>query len=425
MFRAGLKFLRHLFCAAILLVLIVCGAEVGVRVAEMAGKTNFCESLGSKCPVDPADLLVPSWLTHRELKPHSMVNVTCLDSKRDVPIRTNSFGLRGPEVIVPKPRGLFRIVLLGDETVFAPETPESEHVVSLLETLLQQQAETPIEIVNAGLPGGCPLTEYLLFKQRLLALQPDLVLMHFDWSDVSEDQLLRRFTRVSREGGLLSCPHTSLVKTKRVTQPLDELRRQFRLIDWGLSVASQQWKQKLAEQTAVTRDVTANPYAWLREERPASMAAMKQAFQPISDLAALSDSGQFQLAIVTSPKPWQVSPRCSAGKGCRMAAGVANDAYFPSRVPFDSLAQFVIGLRLQYADATVALTNDADADANYLRRAPRWSPEGHRRMAEFLASFLSERVSGPWSSRYLPGSGSSFSRRSQPAAPVQWVNGER
>ena len=425
MFRAGLTFLRRLLCATILLVLIVCGAEVAVRIVEVVQGKAICSSASSHCAIDPTGLLVPSWTTHRELKPHATAKVACRDSRKQVEVRTNSHGLRGPEIVVPKPADTYRIVLLGDETIFAPETPEAEHCTRLLAGLLQQRTPVQVEVINAGLPGGCPLTEYLLFKQRLLALQPDLVLLHFDWSDVSDDQQLRRQTRCDRAGTPLSCPYASLVATKRVTAPLDNLRQQFRLIDWGLTATSHQWKQQLAEQAASTRDTAANPYAWLREERLAANVAVQQSFDPIADLARLSHSAHFQLAVVTSPKPWQVSSRCSAGKGTRLASGVADDAHFRSRAPFDCLADYVTGLRLQYADASMVLMNGREATANFLRYAPRWSPAGHRRVAEFLASFLDERVPGPWNGRYFPQGESPISRAPQQPAPVQWASGQR
>jgi hypothetical protein len=425
MFRAGLTFLRRLLCATILLVLIVCGAEVAVRIFEIAENQNISTATTPPCAVDPTGLLAPSWTTHRELKPHGLAKVECRDARREVPVRTNSLGLRGPEVVVPKPKDLFRIVLLGDETILAPETPESEHFLRLLSSLLQQQSPQRIEIINAGLPGGCPLTEYLLIRQRLIGIQPDLVLLHFDWSDVSDDQHLRRRVHCDRDGTPLSCPHPSLIATKRVTQPLEDLREHFRLVDWGLTCASQQWKKKLATQTARTRDTSANPYAWLRGERIEENPTVQQSFQPIADLEHLSHSARFQLAVVTSPKPWQVSARCSAGKGTRLACSVAKDACFPGRAPFDALANFVGELQLPFADASLALNTGHDAEENFLRYAPRWSPAGHRRMAEFLASFLIERVAGPWNSRYLPPDEPPISRGPRPAPTVQWAGGER
>lgn len=423
MIRAGLRFIRQLVSAAILLVLIVCGAEVAVRIYEFVDHSNICSSNTTACVTDPTRLLIPSYLTNREMKPNASARVLCQDSKRDVTISINSLGLRGPEITVPKPTGVYRIVLLGDEAIFAPEIPESEHCVQQLSTLLQQRSSTRIEVINAGLPGGCALTEYLLFKQKLLALQPDLVVLHFDWSDVSEDQQLRRRTRCDQNGVPLSCPHSSLIPSTRLTQPIDDLREKFRLVDWGLTVASREWKVKLAEQTALSRDAASNPYAFLRDEHVHDNMIVQQAFEPIRDLETLSHSAQFQFAVVTSPKPWQVSSRCSTGKGVRLANGVADDAYFPNPAPFNALAQFVIGLRVQFADATAIFGHGSNAETCFLQNASRWSPEGHRRMAMLLAAFLNERIAGPWNTslQHQPVQNITHQPRTSPA--VQWASG--
>jgi hypothetical protein len=425
MIRAGLRSIRRLFCAAVLLVLFVCAAEVGVRVYEVTQGRGICVSSTEVCAIDPTGLSVPSWTTSRELKPHATASVTSRDGNCTVEVRTNSFGLRGPETIIPKPAGVFRIVLLGDETILAPETSEPEHCLHLLTEHLQQRTRARIEVVNAGIPGACPLTEYLLVKQRLLALQPDLVLLHFDWSDVSDDQQLRRRMRSDRAGMPLSCPHPTLTASKSANNPIDALRQEFRLVDWGLMSTSRRWKMQIAEQTASSRETGANPYAWLRDERPDTNVSVQQSFRPIADLARLGQSSHFQFAVVTSPKPWQISARCSSGPGTRLAAGVADEACFTNRAPFDSLADFVTGLRLQYADASMTLMAGREVEANFLRFAPRWSPEGHRRVAEFLASFLIERVPGPWNSRYFEQRDPTISHDAPNTSAVRWTSGTR
>ena len=425
MLRAGLKFFRRLLCATILLALIVCGAEVVVRTYEVVQGKSVCSPSNSVGAVDPTGLSIPSWTVHHELKPLSAAKVPGLDLGSHVDIRTNSTGLRGPEVTIPKPDNVYRIILLGDETIFSPEIPESEHCIRLLHDLLQTQSHLAVEIINAGLPGACPLTEYLLFKQRLLALQPDLVLVHYDWSDVADDQQMRRRAQCSKEGTPLCCPHPSLIGARRLTQPIDKLRQQFRLIDWGLWATSQEWKRTLAELSANTRDSNDNHYAWLRDEQLEGNIIVQQSFRPISDLAQLIPNNHFQLAVITSPKPWQVSARCSSGKGTRLGHGVSKNAYFPSRAPFVSLANYVIGRRLQYADASLTLTSGEDPDSNFIQSAPRWSPAGHRRVAEFLASFLMERVPGPWNRPSFEYSKPEVSRVSPASTPVQWASGQR
>jgi len=114
MIRAKLRLVRHITIAVILLGLLLCGAEVGVRVYEVAVGKSICSGSQPECLVDPTRLTVPSWLTNLELKPHATAEVSCRDSKRPVEIRTNSLGFRGPEITIPKPRGTYRIVILGD-----------------------------------------------------------------------------------------------------------------------------------------------------------------------------------------------------------------------------------------------------------------------------------------------------------------------
>ena len=425
MIRAKLRLVRQITTAVILLGLFLCGAEVGVRVYELTQGQPVCSASSAECLTDPSRLTVPSWLTNVELKPHASAEVKCRDLKRTVEVSTNSLGFRGPELAVPKPPETYRVVVLGDETIFAPETSDEDHFVRHLTDLLQQRTRLKIEIVNAGLPGACPLTEFLLFKQKLLALQPDLVLLHYDWSDVADDRQLRRRMRCDSRGAPLSCPHASLLGTARKQHPLDHLRQQFRLVDWGLIAAGHQWKQQITENAAASRETGSNAYAWMRQEHPESDVKVTQSFRPIADVARLSQGTSFQLVVVTSPKPWQVSARCTNGSGVRVKAGVSVDAHYPNRAPFDALAAYAGELKLPYVDLSGALMTVEQAEANYLRYAPRWSPAGHRHVAEYLAGYLTERIPGPWNSRYFQQHEQPLGQDTAPRNEIQWASGTR
>ena len=423
MIRAKLRLARQILIAVILCGLLLCGAEVGVRVYEVTQGKPVCSVNPTDCPTDPTRLTVPSWLTNLELRPHATAEVKCKDSKRTIEVRTNSLGFRGPDVAIPKPRGTYRIVILGDETILAPETADEDHFVQLLSNQLSRLAGQPIEIVNAGVPGACPLTEFLLFKQKLLSLQPDLVLLHFDWSDVADDRQLRGRMRCDPHGTPISCPHVSLQEMARPANSLDQLRQQFRLIDWGLVAAGNKWKQQINEQAASSRDLGMNAYAWLRREHPETDVTVTHSFRPIGDLAKISQGASFQLSVVTSPKPWQVSARCTNGAGVRLKSGVSAEAYYPNRAPFDALAAFADEARLPYADLSEALINHDGAETNYLRYAPRWSPTGHSRVAEYLARFLSVRIPGPWNGRYPQQDDRPISQDRAPRNEIQWAGG--
>ena len=234
------------------------------------------------------------------------------------------------------------------------------------------------------------------FQARLLNLEPDLLVLHFDWSDVMEDRQIRRNAHCDSSGIPQLCPHATLAIPKKVRKH-EIWRQEFRLLDWALSAASNEWKQQLAQQKAISRDVDANPYAWLRDERPQQNVAFRESVRPILDLAQLCRSSSCQFVVMTSPKPWQVSAKCSRGEGVRLAEGVAREACFSNREPFRVLARFAQN-KFPFFDGSTVLASGPDAEANFLRYAPRWSPAGHRRMAQQLAGFLVENVSGPWNS---------------------------
>src|SRR4029453_17992017 len=99
---------------------------------------------------------------------------------------TNSFGLRSAEVAVPKPAGTFRILLLGDSFTFGFRAADEMVFARKLEQRLRADGFLSVEVVNAGVLSYCPLLEYLQYRHQLHALEPDLVILNFDMSDVQD-----------------------------------------------------------------------------------------------------------------------------------------------------------------------------------------------------------------------------------------------
>ena len=168
-----------------------------------------------------------------------------------------------------------------------------------------------------------------------------------------------------------------------------------------------------------------NAYAWLRKEQLQNDVTLGQSFRPITDMARLAQGATFQLMVVTSPKPWQVSTKCTNAAGVRMKCGVSPDAVYPNRAPFDALSAFAANVNLPYLDLSPALTDTDRPEANYLRYAPRWSPSGHHRVAEYLATFLVERIPGPWNSRYFDHENQQLGQEPGSRDSVRWASGIR
>lgn len=91
-----------------------------------------------------------------------------------------------PDYAVPKPEGVFRIVMLGGSTVEGMASVGYESLPAQLERLLR--AETPgsrsrIEVINAGMGGFDTSREYMYLVTEIVRYQPDLVIFYDGWND--------------------------------------------------------------------------------------------------------------------------------------------------------------------------------------------------------------------------------------------------
>jgi lysophospholipase L1-like esterase len=95
---------------------------------------------------------------------------------------TNSLGLHNAEIVVPKPPGRRRLIVLGD-SVAAPRRG--------FVGILQQRLQDRVEIINAAIPGYTTFQERTLLERDLLATEPDVVLLQYCVND--NHRFLHRF----------------------------------------------------------------------------------------------------------------------------------------------------------------------------------------------------------------------------------------
>jgi lysophospholipase L1-like esterase len=88
----------------------------------------------------------------------------------------NSRSIRGPEITVPKPSGVFRIVVLGDSIPM-----DQPGFVDELSDQLKDRGT--IEVINASLRGYTSFQELTFFKRYLVDTDPDLVIWAYCLND--------------------------------------------------------------------------------------------------------------------------------------------------------------------------------------------------------------------------------------------------
>lgn len=90
----------------------------------------------------------------------------------------NRHGYRGPDFELRKPPATLRVVMLGGSTVYAPAVAEEETSAQRLEARLAPVlAPRRVEVVNAGVPGWTSRETRMQLAGRVLALEPDAVVI--------------------------------------------------------------------------------------------------------------------------------------------------------------------------------------------------------------------------------------------------------
>lgn len=100
----------------------------------------------------------------------------------------NSLGLRDREISKTKPKGTKRVLLLGDSFTEGNGVEAGEAFPARVQALVDAAGlSTRWEVLNAGEGSYSPLLQYLLLHKQLIDLEPDLVILNLDLSDLYDD----------------------------------------------------------------------------------------------------------------------------------------------------------------------------------------------------------------------------------------------
>jgi hypothetical protein len=100
----------------------------------------------------------------------------------------NSLGLRDREISRAKPEGTGRVLMLGDSFTEGVGVEAADAFPARVQELVDHAGlKKRWEVINAGEASYSPILEYLLLKRVGLDLQPDLVILNLDLSDMYDD----------------------------------------------------------------------------------------------------------------------------------------------------------------------------------------------------------------------------------------------
>ena len=396
MIRKTLKGLKPVSLALLVLILAPCVIEFAFRLAACRSELALQQEANSQL------VTTPSWYAHHELEPLQRISIPASDTRLPVELRTNSLGLRGPEIAIPKPAGTLRVLCLGDETVLGASVDEPQTFCSLIQGRLQAKTKQRIEVINGGVPGFCPLLSYLHFRHRLLTLEPDIVIAHFDMSDVWDDRRFRRLTELSSNEEPLLCPSPGL-STVPVTKPLTQ---NFLSWQWAQGRLAALIGQKRASSsgTGSAIDDPRSLYAWLSDENSLWTLQTELSLSPLTHLANLCQKRGIRLMLAAHPAPWQLSATASRGARIPEVNGVYPGTLIETTRPQEMISEFAVNTALPLCDVISVFRGHESVDDLFQTDSTQLSEVGHRYYAAALASSVLENFSEIETSRpgYLP-----------------------
>lgn len=118
----------------------------------------------------------PHWIPHHYLTYQGNPKIS----------QHNSLGLRGPEIIIPKPKKTYRIIITGGSTAYETGVLHWKD-----DTARQLQAELrhyynsqDIEVINGGISGYNSWETLINLEMKLIDLGPDLVIIYDNLNDI-------------------------------------------------------------------------------------------------------------------------------------------------------------------------------------------------------------------------------------------------
>ena len=377
-----LSALRPLCVAVVMLLLTALGTESALRIIEPP------QPLIADGIIDGSGLCEPSRVIHHRLCPLRTVQLPSNDGGGPVEITVNPFGIRGPDLAVPKPPGVYRVILLGDETVLGSHIPESQTVAARLQQLLQAKTRLRVEVLNGGVPGDCPLLAALRLQYSHLALQPDLVILHFDMSDVADDQRYRRCTRLDDVGNPVACTHP-LFDRRTAVKPW---WHRLRLLNVAAALLQRPVGGEIGAVSPGEIDDPQASTAWLRDNPPDWSVYIEQALSPLDSMRHMCEGTYSRLMVCTCPQPWQVSADATSDSQMRNAMGVSKGVVYTSLGPFEAIAAYSRKQGIPFCDTSTAFRDFNEPARLYFAESPELSRYGHEVYARVLDNFIAKRI---------------------------------
>jgi hypothetical protein len=100
-------------------------------------------------------------------------------------VKINNLGFRGNDISIEKPTDTYRIFVIGGSTTFGVVVDNDETIPTYLQNYFNNiDSKYKIEVINAGVNSGWSFNEVTQINNKIISLNPDLLIIYDGWNDV-------------------------------------------------------------------------------------------------------------------------------------------------------------------------------------------------------------------------------------------------
>ncbi len=338
-------------------------------------------------------------------------------------VSINAQGWRSPEASLAKPKGVYRVLVLGDSFMAGLQVNDNETFASVLQDQLNRSSlPCRVEVLNFGVPSWGTDQQYLSLREYGLRYQPDLVLVAFYAQNAVPDNSASLHAQVSnyskpffdlQDGQLVELPFVD--RTPAAISLVRRLVAPFRLYLLvrdsliGIPIAHRLLHKfgivgvvpkEEKERSPQSASAFLWPSRWRKqlgvyasdypEDWKEAWAITEGLLGKIQDEAEKVNA-QFLLVRISDP----VAVVPTALRASLVANGGVNAMDFdkPSRL----LEQFALRKEIEFTSLIQGFRDRiADSESEftklYLRCDGHWTAEGHRLAAELVAPKIAAMI---------------------------------
>jgi GDSL-like Lipase/Acylhydrolase family len=344
--------------------------------------------------------ILPDPVVHHRLWPETTTRLQSEDFLAT--LQVNRYGLRGKEPEIPKPKGTYRLLMLGDSFTMGEGVSDAQPFPAILERSLASRLPLRLEVLNAGVDSYSPILSYLDLRENLLRLEPDAVVLSLDMSDLLQEQYYRSLAIYGPGGEILAVPNRRL--RGRMTDWMDDwIKRNLYFLRFVyLKVRQRLDPEEGMERVIQRRNGDLLAYTLVGDALDRSQQ-WRDLFDSIVRIRRLCQHKGILFLLSVYPWGHQVS-------GSEWLPGryywMPPDAVASDRV-FDTIRQECVDHGISLIDTVPAFRSYHGDKPLFFRHDMHWTPEGHQVMSEALREPLLQAILADLRSRVATNPGSS------------------